>query len=188
MLLFCLFTPTIKYFKIFWCIQSFAFQHVIFLILNKISLLCKYFRDRKRGWGWKKPPPNGSFWRIFLLYKQNYISNVGRVFDMLNNLHVWVFVKWELKELNLGVKKSQVSGIWKKIRIKESMSILVISKKPHTTVGFHKNPEKRSQAGFWAVILLLQFEIWVSRPRQMDRRDLGFRTLINGQMGSGQAW
>ncbi len=25
---------------------------------------------------------------------------------MLNNLHVWVFVKWELKELKLGVKKT----------------------------------------------------------------------------------
>jgi hypothetical protein len=30
---------------------------------------------------------------------------------MLNNLHVWVFVKWELKELKLGVKESQVPGI-----------------------------------------------------------------------------
>ncbi len=96
------------------------------------------FRDRKRGWGWKKAPPKGSF----LLYKQNYISSVGRVFDMLNNLHVWVFVKWELKEFKLGVKESQVSGIWKKFRIKEPLPVLVISKKPHRTVGFHKNPEK----------------------------------------------
>jgi hypothetical protein len=40
-----------------------------------------------------------------------YISSVGRVFDMLNNLHVWVFVKWELKELKLRVKESQVPGI-----------------------------------------------------------------------------
>jgi len=64
---------------------------------------------------------------------------------MLNNLHIWVFVKWELKEL--------------KFRIKELLSVLVISKIPHRTVGFHKNPEKRSQAGFWAVILLLQFGI-----------------------------
>jgi hypothetical protein len=95
---------------------------------------------------------------------------------MLNNLHVWVFVKWELKELKLGVKESQVPGIWKKIRIKEPVPVLVISKKPHRTVGFHENPEKRSHAGFWAVILLLQFGIWVSRPRQTDRRDLGFRT------------
>jgi hypothetical protein len=70
---------------------------------------------------------------------------------MLNNLHVWVFVKWELKEL--------------KFRIKESLPILVISKKPHITAGFHENPEKRSQAGFWVVILLLQFGIWVSIPR-----------------------
>jgi hypothetical protein len=30
---------------------------------------------------------------------------------MLNNLHVSIFVKWELKELKLGVKESQVSGI-----------------------------------------------------------------------------
>jgi len=30
---------------------------------------------------------------------------------MLNNLHIWVFVEWELKELKLGVKESQVPGI-----------------------------------------------------------------------------
>ncbi len=46
---------------------------------------------------------------------------------------------------------------------------MVISKKPHRTVGFHENPEKKSQAGFWAVILLLQFGIWVSGPQQIDR-------------------
>jgi hypothetical protein len=40
-----------------------------------------------------------------------YISNVGQVFDMLNNLHVWVFLKWELKELKLRVKESQVPSI-----------------------------------------------------------------------------
>jgi len=166
--LFCLCTPTIKYFRIFWCIQFFAFQHVIFLILNKISLLCKltmFLEIEKEVGVERSPPPKGSFWRIFLLYKQNYISSVGRVFDMLNNLHVWVFVKWELKELKLGVKESQVPGIWKKFRIKEPLPVLVISKKPHRTVGFHKNPEKRSQAGFWVVILLLQFGIWVSGPR-----------------------
>jgi hypothetical protein len=32
---------------------------------------------------------------------------------MLNNLHIWVFVKWELKELKIGVKESQVPGICK---------------------------------------------------------------------------
>jgi hypothetical protein len=47
----------------------------------------------------------------------------------------------------------------KKIRIKELLSVLVISKKPHRIAGFHENPKKRSQAGFWAVILLLQFGI-----------------------------
>jgi hypothetical protein len=46
---------------------------------------------------------------------------------------------------------------------------MVISKKPHRIVGFHENPEKKSQAGFWAVILLLQFGIWVSGPQQIDR-------------------
>jgi hypothetical protein len=56
------------------------------------------------------------------------------------------------------------------------MPVLVISKKPHRTTGFHENLEKRSQAGFWAVILLLQFGIWVSGPRQTDRQDLGFKT------------
>jgi hypothetical protein len=64
-------------------------------------------------------------------------------------------------------------------RIKESLPVLVISKKPHRTAGFHENLEKRSQVGFWAVILLLQFGIWVSGPRQTDKRDLGFRTLID---------
>ncbi len=34
-------------------------------------------------------------------------------------------------------------------------------------------------------ILLLQFGIWVSGPRQTDRRDLGFRTSTDGQTGSG---
>jgi hypothetical protein len=32
----------------------------------------------------------------------------------------------------------------KKFKIKKPLSVLVISKKPHITVGFHKNPEKRS--------------------------------------------
>jgi hypothetical protein len=65
------------------------------------------------------------------------------------------------------------------------LPVLVISKKPHKTVRFHENPKKRSQVGFWAVILLLQFGIWVSRPRQMDGRDLGFRTSTDGQKGFG---
>jgi hypothetical protein len=52
------------------------------------------------------PPPRDHFDGYFY-----YISSIGRVFDMLNNLHVWVFVKWELKELKLGVKESQVPGI-----------------------------------------------------------------------------
>jgi hypothetical protein len=69
----------------------------------------------------------------------------------------------------------------KKFRIKESLPVLVISKKSHRTAGFHENPEKRSQAGFWAVILLLQFGIWVSEPRQTDRRDLGFKTSTDRQ-------
>jgi hypothetical protein len=69
------------------------------------------FLEIEKEVGVERSPPPGSFLRIFLLYKQNYISSVGRVFDMLNNLHVWVFVKWELKELKLGVKESQVLGI-----------------------------------------------------------------------------
>jgi hypothetical protein len=49
----------------------------------------------------KRPPPRDHFDGYFY-----YISRI-----MLNNLHVWVFVKWELKELKLGVKESQVPGI-----------------------------------------------------------------------------
>jgi hypothetical protein len=87
----------------------------------------------------------------------------------LNNLHVWVFVKWELKELKIGVKESQVPGIWKKNQNQRTTAGAGYLKKPHRTAEFH---EKRSQAGFWAVILLLQFRIWVSGPRQTDIRDL----------------
>jgi hypothetical protein len=47
----------------------------------------------------------------------------------------------------------------KKFRIKEPMLVLVISKKPHKTAGFDENPKKKSQVGFWVVILLLQFGI-----------------------------
>jgi hypothetical protein len=39
------------------------------------------------------PPPQGIYFDGYFYY----ISSIGRVFDMLNNLHVWVFVKWELK-------------------------------------------------------------------------------------------
>jgi hypothetical protein len=65
------------------------------------------------------------------------------------------------------------------------LPVLVISKKPHRTTEFHENPEKKSQAGFWVVILLLQFGIEVSGLRQTDKRDLNFRTSIDGQMRSG---
>jgi len=162
-------TPAIKYFRIFWCIQSFVFQHVIFLILNKISLLCKLtmFLEIEKEVGVERrppptPPPKGSFWRIFLLYKQNYISSVGQVFDMLNNLHIWVFVKWELKELKIGVKESQVPGIWKKFRIKELLPLLVISKKPHSRVS--QKPGKEEPCRFLGNYFT--FTIW----------DLGFKT------------
>jgi hypothetical protein len=47
----------------------------------------------------------------------------------------------------------------KKFKIKEPLPVLVISKKPHRTTEFHENPKKRSQAGFWAIILLLQIGI-----------------------------
>jgi hypothetical protein len=61
------------------------------------------FLEIEKRLGLKEGPPRDHFDRYFY-----YISNIGRVFDMLNNLHVWVFVKWELK---LGVKESQVPGI-----------------------------------------------------------------------------
>jgi hypothetical protein len=70
----------------------------------------------------------------------------------LNNLHIWVFVKWELKELKLGVKESQVPGIWKKFRIKKPLPVLVISKKPQsqriTSSGYLKKIQnQRTTAG-----------------------------------------
>jgi hypothetical protein len=69
--------------------------------------------------------------------------------------------------------------------MKESLPVLVISKKPHRIGGFHENLENRSQAGFWVVILFLQFGIWVSGPRQTDGQDLGFKTWADRHMRSG---
>jgi hypothetical protein len=64
-----------------------------------------------------------------------------------------------IKRIKTWSQRITSSGYLKKFRIKESLSVLAISKKPHKTVGFHENLEKRSQAGFWAVTLLLQFGI-----------------------------
>jgi hypothetical protein len=78
------------------------------------------------------------------------------------------------------------SGYLKKnLESKNRCRFWLFKKKPHKTAEFHENPKKRSQAGFWAIILLLQFGIWVSGPRQTDRRDLGFKTSTDGQTGSG---
>ncbi len=74
---------------------------------------------------------------------------------MLNNLHIWVFIKWELKEL--------------KFRIEELLLFLVISKKPHRTAGFHENPEKRSQVGFWAFIWDLGFKTSIDRQTELTK-------------------
>jgi len=145
LLLFCLCTLAIKYFRIFWCVQSFAFQHVIFLILNKISLLCKLtmFLEIEKEVGVEgSPPPKGSFWRIFLLYKQNYISSVGQVFDMLNNLHVWVFVKWELKELKLKVKDHKFRVFEKKSESKNRCRFWLFQKNLTKLSGFTKTRKK----------------------------------------------
>jgi hypothetical protein len=46
------------------------------------------FLEIEKEVGVKRNPPRDHF--DGYLY---YISSVGRVFDMLNNLHVWVFVK-----------------------------------------------------------------------------------------------
>jgi hypothetical protein len=62
-----------------------------------------------------------------------------------------------IKRIKTQSQRITSSGyLKKKIRIKEPLPVLVISKKPHRIVGFHENSEKRNQAGFWAVILLLQ--------------------------------
>jgi hypothetical protein len=64
-----------------------------------------------------------------------------------------------IKRIKTRSQRITSSGYLKKFSIKEPLPVLVISKKPHRTAGFHENPEKMSQAGFWAVILLLQFGI-----------------------------
>jgi hypothetical protein len=57
---------------------------------------------------------------------------------MLNNFHVWVFVKWELKELKLGVQDHKFRVFEKKFRIKESMPVLIILKNLTELLGFTK--------------------------------------------------
>jgi len=83
---------------------------------------------------------------------------------MWNNLHVWVFVKWELKELKLGVKESQVPGIWKKFKIKEPLPVLVISKKTSQNCRVSRKLEKEEPGRFLGSYFT--FTIW----------DLGFKT------------
>ncbi len=84
-----------------------------------------------------------------------------------------------IKRIKTRSQRITSSGYLKKIQILRIAADSGYFKKPHRTVGFHKKPEKRSQAGFWAVILLLQFGIWVSGPQQTNRRDLGFKTSTN---------
>jgi hypothetical protein len=90
-----------------------------------------------------------------------------------------------IKRIKTRSQRITSSGYLKKIQNQRTAAGSGYLKKIHKTAGFHKNLEKRSHAGFWAVILLLQFGIWVSRPRQTDRRDLGFKTSTDGQTGSG---
>ncbi len=49
-------------------------------------------------------------------------------------------------------------------------------KKTSQNCRVSRKPGKEEPVDFWAIILLLQFEIWVSKPRQTNKRDLGFKT------------
>ncbi len=67
---------------------------------------------------------------------------------MLNNLHVWVFVKWELKELKLGVKESQVPGIWKKIQDQRTAAGSGYFKKTSQNCRVSRKPGKEEPGRF----------------------------------------
>ncbi len=92
---------------------------------------------------------------------------------MLNNLHVWVFVKWELKEFKLGVKESQVLGIWKKIQNQRTDAGFGYFKKTSQNCRVSQKPGKEEPGRFLGGYFT--FTIW----------DLGFKTLTDGQTRSG---
>jgi hypothetical protein len=71
-----------------------------------------------------------------------------------------------IKRIKIQSQRITSSGYLKKnSESKNRCRFWLFQKKPHRTAGFHENPKKKSQAGFWAVILLLQFGIWVLRPQ-----------------------
>jgi hypothetical protein len=82
----------------------------------------------------------------------------------LNNLHVWVFVKWELKELKLGVKESQVPGIWKKIQNQRTATGSGYFKKTSQNCPISRKLGKEEPGRFLGGYFT--FTIW----------DLGFKT------------
>jgi hypothetical protein len=70
-----------------------------------------------------------------------------------------------IKRIKTRSQRITSSGYLKKIQNQKTVAGSGYFKKTSQNCRFHENPKKRSQAGFWAVILLLQFGIWVLRPR-----------------------
>ncbi len=84
-----------------------------------------------------------------------------------------------IKRIKIRSQRITSSEYLKKIQNQRTVVDSGYFKKTSQNCRISRKREKEEPSRFWAVILLLQFGIWVSRPRQMDRRDLGFRTSIN---------
>jgi hypothetical protein len=67
---------------------------------------------------------------------------------MLNNLHVWVFVKWELKELKLESKNHKFRVFEKKFRIKEPLPVWLFKKNLTELPGFTKTQKRGARQVF----------------------------------------
>jgi hypothetical protein len=96
-----------------------------------------------------------------------YISSVGRVFDMLNNLHVWVFVKWELKKIKTRSQRMTSSGYLKKIQNERIAAGSGYFKKTSQNCRVSRKPGKEEPGRFLGGYFT--FTIW----------DLSFRTSTN---------
>jgi hypothetical protein len=107
----------------------------------------------------------------------------------LNNLHAWVFVKWELKELKLRIKESQVPSIWKKIENQRTVASFGYFKKTSQNCRVSRKPGKEELGRFLGGYFT--FTIWDlsfrtstdrqtwSRFQDLNRRDLSFKTSTN---------
>jgi hypothetical protein len=100
---------------------------------------------------------------------------------MLNNLHVWVFVKWELKELKLGVEESQVLGICK-MGIKR---IKTRSRRITSSGYLKKNSGSKNRCRFWLFQKNLTELLGFTKTRKRGARQVFGLLFYFYNLGSG---